>query len=56
MRQLAGIAQSVDLDWIIGGTNPGADETFTPVQTSPGAHLASCIVGTRHLTGVKWSE
>jgi len=27
------------------GLNPGGDEIFPPVQTGPGAHLASCKMG-----------
>jgi len=33
--------------------NPGGARFFAPVQTSPGAHPASCIMGTGSLPGVK---
>jgi hypothetical protein len=32
--------------WLDGpGSNPGGDEIFPSVQTSPGAHPAFCIMG-----------
>jgi len=34
------------------GSNPGGRD-FPPVQTSPGAHPASCKMGTRSFPGVK---
>jgi len=35
------------------GSNPGGDEIFPPVQTGPGAHPASCTMGTGSFPGVK---
>jgi len=34
------------------GSNPGGDEVFPPVQTGPGAHPASCKMGTESFPGV----
>jgi hypothetical protein len=34
-------------------SNPGGGEFFTHVQTGPGAHPASCIMGTMSFPGVK---
>ena len=39
-----GIAADYGLDG--PGSNPGGDEIFPPVQTGPGAHPASCKMGT----------
>ena len=38
------------------GSNLGRDEIFPPVQTGPGAHPASCKMGTRSFLGVKCGE
>ena len=35
------------------GSNSGVDEIFAPVQTGPGAHLASCKMGTGSCPRVK---
>ena len=35
------------------GSNPGGDEIFPPVQTGPGAHPASCTMGTGSFLGVE---
>ena len=35
------------------GLNPGVDEFFPPVQTDPGAHPASCTMGTGSFLAVK---
>ena len=35
------------------GSNPGGDEVFPPVQTGPGAHPASCKMGTGSFPVVK---
>ena len=35
------------------GSNAGGDEIFPPVQTGPGAHPASCTMGTGSFPGVK---
>ena len=48
-----GIATSYGLD------GPGIDSRWeanlsAPVQTGPGAHPASCTVGTGYLLGVNW--
>jgi len=34
-------------------SNPGGGEIFAPVQTGPGAHPASCTMGTGSFPGVK---
>jgi hypothetical protein len=39
-----GIATDYGLDGL--GSNPSGDEIFCPVQTGPGAHPASCTIGT----------
>jgi hypothetical protein len=40
------VAQSV-------GSNPGGGEIFRTLQTGPGAHPASCTMGTGYFPGVK---
>jgi len=35
------------------GSNAGGDESFRPSQTGPGAHPASCKMGTGSFAGVK---
>jgi uncharacterized membrane protein YqiK len=53
------IARSVQLlttGWTVLGSNPsgeGVARFAAPVQTGPGAHPASCTVGTGSLHGVK---
>ena len=39
--------------WTVRGSNPGGGEIYLPVQTSPGAHPASCTMGTVSFPGVK---
>ena len=34
------------------GSNSGGEEIFRPVQTGPGAHPASCTIGTGSFPGV----
>ena len=46
-----GIATDYGLDG--PGSNPGGDEILRPVQTGPGAHPASCKMGTGSFPGVK---
>jgi len=46
-----GIATDYGLDG--SGSNPDGDEIFAPVQTCPGAHPASCTMGTESFPGVK---
>jgi len=46
-----GIATDYGLDG--PGSNSGGDEIFPPVQTGPGAHPASCKMGTGSFPGVK---
>jgi len=43
-----GISVSIATDYELDGpgSNPGEDEIFPPVQTSPGAHPASCKMAT----------
>jgi len=38
---------------MVGGSNPGGARFSAPVQTGPGAHPASCTMGTRSFLGVK---
>ena len=44
-----GIATDYRLDGPV--SNPGGDEIFPPVQTGPGAHPASCKMGTGSFPG-----
>ena len=46
-----GIATDYGLDG--PGSNPGGDENFPPVQSGPGAHPASCKMGTGSFPRVK---
>ena len=46
-----GLANEYGLDG--AGSDPGGDEIFRPVQTGPGAHPASCKMGTGSLPVVK---
>jgi len=46
-----GIVTDYGLDGL--GSNPGAGRDFPPVQTGPGAHPASCKMGTVSFPGVK---
>jgi len=46
-----GIATDYGLDG--PGSNPGGGRDFPPVQTGPGAHPASCKMGTGSFQGVK---
>ena len=40
--------------WAVRGSNPGGGARFSaPVQTGPGAHPASCTMGTGSFPGVK---
>ena len=41
------------MGWTVRGSNPGGVRFSTPVQTGPGAHPASCTMGTRSFPGVK---
>jgi hypothetical protein len=45
------IATDYGLDGL--GSNPDGDGIFPPVQTGPGAHPASCAMGTGPIPGVK---
>jgi hypothetical protein len=50
------VAQSVKrrtTGWTVRGSNPGGVRFFAHVQTGPGAHLASCTMGTESFPGVK---
>jgi len=38
------------------GSNPGGRRDFPPIQTSPGAHPASCTMGTVSFPGVKYGR
>jgi hypothetical protein len=54
----AGVAQSVwrlAAGWMVRGSNPGGGGArfSAPVQTGPGAHPASCTMGTGSFLGVK---
>jgi hypothetical protein len=46
-----GIATDYGLDG--PGWNPGGEKDFPPVQTGPGAHPASCTMGTGSFPAVK---
>jgi len=46
-----GIATDYGLD--VTGSNPGGERDFPPVQTGPGAHPASCKMGTGSFPGDK---
>ena len=50
-----GSSVGIATDYGLGGpgSNPGGDEIFPPVQTGPGAHPASCKMGTGSFPGVK---
>jgi hypothetical protein len=39
--------------WTVRGSNPGGGEIFEHVQTGPGAHPASCTMGTESFSEVK---
>ena len=41
------------MGWTVRGSNPVAARFSAPVQTEPGAHPASCIMGTGSFPGVK---
>jgi len=44
----------VTTGWTVRGSNPGGGATlYAPVQTGPGAHPASCTMGTGSYPGVK---
>ena len=49
-----GIATDYGLDG--PGSNPSGDETVHLVQIGPGAHPASCKMGTRSFPGVKCGQ
>ena len=40
----------------VRGSNTGGSEIFAPVQSLPGAHTASCTVGTGSFSSVKRPE
>ena len=48
-----GPGQRIATNWTIRGMNPsGGEARFSaPVQTDPGAHPASCLMGTMSLPG-----
>ena len=50
-----GSSVGIAADYGLGdpGSNPGRDEIFPPVQTGPGAHPASCKMGTVVFPGGK---
>jgi len=50
------VAQSVlrlATGWTVQGSNPSGGRFSAPVQTGPGAHPASCAIGTGSFPGVK---
>jgi hypothetical protein len=50
------VAQSVQrlaTGWTVWGSNPGGARFSAPVQTGPGAHPASCTMGTGSFPGVE---
>ena len=57
-RLLCGPVNSVGIatiSWTVRGPNPGGTR-FPPVQTSSGAHPASCTMGTGSFPGVKYGR
>jgi len=54
---LAGLLLSQYSDWLRAGWSgdriPVGERFFAPVQTDPGAHPASCTMGTWSFPGVK---
>jgi hypothetical protein len=40
----------------VRGSNPGGARFSAPVQTGPGAHPASCTMGTGSFLGVKYGQ
>ena len=53
-----GSSVGIATDYELGGpgSNPGGDEIFPPFQTGPGAHPASCTMGTGTFPGVKCGQ
>ena len=52
----AGMAQSVQrlaTGRTVWGSNPGGGEISATVETGPGAHPASCTIGTESFQGIK---
>jgi len=52
----SGIAPSVyrlATGWTVRGSNPGGARFSARVQTGPGAHPASCTMGTGSFPGIK---
>jgi hypothetical protein len=41
------------MGWTVRGSDPGAARFFVLVQTGPGAHPASCTMGTGYFPDVK---
>jgi len=41
------------MDWMVWGSNPSGERFSIPVQTGPGAHPASCTMGTGYFLEVK---
>jgi hypothetical protein len=50
---VAQLVQQLAMGWTVWGSNPGGVRFSTPVQTGPGAHPASCTMGTGSFPGVK---
>ena len=42
--------------WTVRGSNSGVGRDFPPIQTGPGAHPASCTMGTGSFPGVKYGR
>jgi len=57
VEEMSGPGSSVGIATEYGlygpGSNPGADEIFRPSRPAPGAHPASCKMGTGSFAGVK---
>ena len=47
------VEQRLATGWTVRRSNPGGARFSAPVQTGPGAHLASCTIGTGSFPGVK---
>jgi len=55
-KKVGPVAQSIwrlATGWTVWGSNPGGARFSAPAQTGPGAHPASCTMGTGSFPGVK---
>ena len=59
LRFVGRVAQSVQrltTGWTVQGSNPGGARFSAPIQTCPGAHPASCTMGTGPFLGLKYGR